>query len=107
MYIALNDTKSIVYHRQYPQQKSKIMSNYKISELYAVLAVNDGDGLDFSFSFFFFFLANFHIDFFFFISVLCCTEVAISLDFSININFFMKPTIVIGYGELCLIQCFA
>lgn len=55
MYIALNDTKSIVYHRQYPQQKSKIMSNYKISELYAVLAVNDGDGLDFSFSFFFFF----------------------------------------------------
>lgn len=53
------------------------------------------------------FLANFHIDFFFFISVLCCTEVAISLDFSININFFMKPTIVIGYGELRLIQCFA
>lgn len=84
----------------------KIVNHVKIAAAAAAAAAtNDGDGC-LELLFLFFFLAIFYIDFFFFISVLCCTEVYISLDFCVIINFFMKPTIVIGYGILCLIECF-
>lgn len=34
-------------------------------------------------------------------------EVNISLDFSINIDFLMKPTAIVSHSYLCLIQGFA
>lgn len=34
-------------------------------------------------------------------------EVNISLDFSINIDLLMKPTVIVSHSYLCLIQCLA